>query len=161
MLYNVSISLDGYEKLAHDVYVTLGEKWGLQIFLNISNAETQHQQAIENLLTRYNIENPIKGKNIGEFQNEEFTKLYDDLVEQGSRSEIEALKVGATIEDLDIHDLDMALSQANNQDIKSVYEFLKNGSENHLRPFIRNLKKRDANYQPQYISEKEFNSIIQ
>ena len=149
------------EKLAHDVYVTLGEKWDLQIFFNISNAETKHQQAIETLLTRYNIENPVKEKNIGEFQDEEFTKLYNSLVEQGSRSEIEALKVGATIEDLDINDLDIALSQTNNQDIKSVYEFLKSGSENHLRAFIRNLKNRDTNYQPQYISEKEFNSIIQ
>jgi hypothetical protein len=33
------------EKLAHDVYVTLYEQWGLRVFNNISRSEQQHTEA--------------------------------------------------------------------------------------------------------------------
>ena len=47
------------EKLAHDVYVTLYEKWPKPIFLNISNAEERHLQAIITLLKFYNQEDTL------------------------------------------------------------------------------------------------------
>ena len=41
------------EKLAHDVYVSLAQSSGLQIFNNIANAESQHMRAVEQLASRY------------------------------------------------------------------------------------------------------------
>jgi len=41
------------EKLARDVYTTLNAKWGENVFANISRAESQHMNAVGNLLTRY------------------------------------------------------------------------------------------------------------
>jgi hypothetical protein len=34
------------EKLAHDVYMTLYEKWGQQIFKNIAASEETHTNAV-------------------------------------------------------------------------------------------------------------------
>lgn len=41
------------EKLAHDVYVTLAQSSGLQIFNNIANVESQHMRAVEQHASRY------------------------------------------------------------------------------------------------------------
>lgn len=52
-----------------------------------------------------------------------------------SSSILEAYKVGATIEDLDIFDLKNSLLKSDNQDIKLVYDLLSMGSRNHMRTF--------------------------
>ena len=43
------------EKLARDVYLTLGEAWGLNVFQNISRAEQTHMDAVASLLQRYGV----------------------------------------------------------------------------------------------------------
>jgi len=82
------------------------------------------------------------------------------LVNQGNLSILDAYKVGATIEDLDIFDLKNALLQNDNQDIKLVYDMLTKGSRNHLRSFYKNILNAGGSYTPQYISQTEFDSII-
>jgi hypothetical protein len=47
--------------------------------------------------------------------------------------------VGKEIEEMDIQDLVEKIAQTDNPDIKSVYENLKHGSENHLRAFTKHL----------------------
>ncbi len=70
------------------------------------------------------------------------------------------LVVGATIEDLDIKDLEDALKRTDNKDIKAVYENLIKGSRNHMRAFVRQLKRHGWSYKPQYISQSLFERII-
>ena len=43
------------EKLARDVYITLYNKWGVNIFTNISNSEQAHMEAILMLLNQYSL----------------------------------------------------------------------------------------------------------
>lgn len=43
------------EKLARDVYLTFGEKWGLTLFTNIAKSEQTHTDAVKTLLDRYEI----------------------------------------------------------------------------------------------------------
>ncbi len=87
-------------------------------------------------------------------------KLYNDLVNEGSKSIESALTVGATIEDLDIKDLDDALAHTNKADIQAAYHNLKSGSENHMRAFVRNLDRSGVSYTPQYITQDAYNSIL-
>jgi len=148
------------EKLARDVYLTLYNKWKLQIFKNIAESEQTHTDSVKYLLDRYGIPDLVKSDEIGKFSNPKFEQLYKDLVEKGSKSEVDALMVGATIEDLDIADLEHWLSKTDNEDIKFVYENLMKGSRNHLRAFIRMLNNYGANYSPQYISKEEYEQII-
>ena len=103
------------------------------------------------------------GKSIlpeGKFKNQNLQKLYNELTAKGKVSEIEALKAGATIEDVDIYDLQRLTKETQNQDIANVYKFLECASRNHLRAFSRNLEMRNANYVPQYISKTDYEKII-
>ncbi len=148
------------EKLARDVYLTLAEKWNLNIFTNIAKSEQTHTNAVKALLDRYGIEDPIKDDTIGIFQSEEMQKLYNDLIVQGSKSLMDALKVGATVEDLDIKDLEDFLKITDNEDIKIVYQNLVKGSRNHIRAFTRNIQRNGGTYEPQFISKEEYQKII-
>ena len=148
------------EKLARDVYLTLYNKWKLQIFKNIAESEQTHTDSVKYLLEKYEIEDPVKSDEIGKFSNPKFEQLYKNLVEKGSKSEVDALIVGATIEDLDIADLKYWINKTDNEDIKFVYENLMKGSRNHLRAFVRMLNNYGVNYSPQYISKEEYEQII-
>lgn len=70
------------EKLAHDVYVTLYEKWGMPIFDNISASELRHTDAVLNLLEVRGLSDPSAGLNRGEYSNPDFVTLYKQLVEK-------------------------------------------------------------------------------
>ena len=68
------------EKLAHDVYMTLGNVWGSNVFSNISQAENTHVSAVGTLLDRYDIKDPITSSEVGVFTDPTFTKLYGERV---------------------------------------------------------------------------------
>lgn len=147
------------EKLARDVYIAMNEKWGLRIFNNISNSEQTHMNAILFLLNRYEIESPIFEEK-GKFHNQELQTLYYQLIEKGNLSLNDALTVGATIEDLDIKDLQTDLTITDNQDIKTVFQNLMKGSRNHLRAFVSFLNSNEITYTAQYLTQEEIDTII-
>ena len=149
------------EKLAHDVYVTLGDKWSLPVFQNIPNSEQTHTEAVKLLLDRYDIADPADGKAVGAFANQTLQQLYDQLVAKGNQSLADALTVGATVEDLDIADLQTRLAQTDKTDIQLVYENLMKGSRNHLRAFTQTLTTQTGEtYKPQYLTQATFDAIV-
>ena len=127
------------EKLARDVYLTLGKTYSKKMFVKIPESEQRHMDAVKALLDKYEIADPITDNEIGSFTNADFKKLYDDLVKSGQTSFKDAMLVGKEIEEMDIKDLVERIEQTDNPDIKAVYENLKQGSENHLRAFTRHL----------------------
>ena len=129
------------EKVARDVYLSLNDTWNLRIFKNIAASEQQHMDAIKQLLATYNIPDPAAGKGTGEFTNLDLQQLYDDLIQQGSISKAEALKVGVIIEETDIDDLNEAIATTRHNDLKTVYSKLLQGSLNHLDAFESTLAK--------------------
>lgn len=148
------------EKLAHDVYITLYEKWGVNIFSNIAKSELTHTESVRYLLERYNIEDPVKENTVGVFSNQVFSDLYANLVARGQESLTAALIVGATIEDLDIKDLNELSAEVDNKDILEIYANLTRGSRNHLRSFSKQLAKQGETYSAQYLSQEEVNDIL-
>jgi hypothetical protein len=159
---NSLIKMRQEEKLARDVYLTLYDKYQVRIFLNIANAENVHMSQIKILLDKYNIDDPIQGieDTVGEFADSEFGELYNQLVQEGNQSYEDALKVGATIEDLDIKDLDDEINSTDNDDIKFVYSNLRRGSTHHMKAFVYQLERLGYDYAPQYISDEEYEEII-
>jgi hypothetical protein len=128
------------EKLARDVYLTLYELWGAEIFANISESEQRHMDAIKNLITRYGLVDPVVDDAVGIFNNPDFAVLYDELVLAGEISLEEALKVGVRIEELDIADLELALQEISMRAVQRVFQNLLNGSYNHLGAFQKNIE---------------------
>ncbi|MFZ2964742.1 MAG: DUF2202 domain-containing protein [Rhodoglobus sp.] len=124
------------EKLAYDVYVTLGGLWGSNIFANIAASETTHQELVLPLLEARAIADP-RSSEVGVFTDPELQALYDDLIARGSASLAEAMQVGILIEEKDIADLTAAIAAEDEVDVISVYERLLAGSENHLASFQR------------------------
>ncbi len=150
------------EKLARDVYFTLSKYYSLPAFRKIARSENQHMKIIGLLIKKYDLSDPVSETHnkVGVFKDKKLQELYKQLVERGKKSLIDALKVGATIEDLDIKDLEEALKRTDNEDIKIVYQNLMKGSRNHMRAFVKILRKLGSDYTPQYISKNEFNQIL-
>ncbi len=148
------------EKLARDVYNYLYTKWNIPIFSNIARAEETHMNAVGVLIERYHLDDPIKSDIPGKFMNSEIQRLYDELTKAGSKSLVAALKIGATIEDLDIKDLEDLMEKTDNDDIKIVYQNLDKGSRNHLRAFYSQLRRNGEDYKAQYISENYLQKIV-
>ncbi len=149
------------EKLAHDVYVTLYAQWNLPVFQNISQSEQTHTDAVKTLLDRYGLDDPTVGNTVGVFTNATLQGLYDQLVAQGSGSLADALIVGATIEDLDIVDLQTQIALTDQSDIQLVYENLMKGSRNHLRSFTKQLETQAGqSYLPQYLDQSTYDAIV-
>ncbi len=150
------------EKLARDVYLYLYELYPLRPFLNISKSEQAHMDAIKYLIDTYQLEDPVDENPPGVFQNEELQQLYDELIEKGSKSREEALKVGALIEEVDIIDLQTELEEtAINEDVIRVFTNLCSASENHLRAFVRVLVLYDVDYTPELLDQEEFDRILE
>ena len=148
------------EKLAHDVYVTFYQQYGLAIFNNIANSEAVHMAAVKTLLDRYGIADPAAGNGVGVFENAELQALYNQLIAQGRQSLSAALKVGGAIEEIDILDLKERLATTTQADIRQVYTSLLNGSYNHLRAFTRTLTTQTGEvYQPQYLDAATYQTI--
>jgi len=148
------------EKLAKDVYTTLFAKWGINVFVNISSTEQQHTDAVLTLLNKYGLKDPVGNNAVGIFTNTDLQALYTQLVTQGNSSVLEAYKIGAKIEDLDIYDLKQALLKSDNQDIKYVYDLLSMGSRNHMRSFNGQILGLGSTYSPIFISQAEFDAIV-
>ncbi len=149
------------EKMAHDVYTYFYEKWDHHVFSNISNSESQHMSIVLCLQEKYGLEDIVGDNDQGVFINEHLAELYATLTDAGDVSLTEAFRVGATIEDLDIYDLEIFIeTKINNEDIYIAFQELVKGSRNHMRAFTKNLGKLDAAYTPQYISQEDYDAII-
>lgn len=148
------------EQLAHDVYVALGDEWGLRIFDNIAASETTHIEAVVGLLDAYGVDDPAQGNEPGTFTNPAIQELYDELVADGSASLEAALAVGALIEELDISDLRARSAATDVAEITTVYANLERGSRNHLRAFTSQLESRGVVYEPTQLDQDAFDAIV-
>lgn len=147
------------EKLARDVYLFSYNKYQLSIFNSISQSEQKHMDSVLALLTKYGITDPASAQ-IGVFVNQDLQSLYNSLTAQSDISLVEALKVGATIEDLDINDIDHFIANTTKSDLLGVYDNLTCGSKNHIRSFTNQLSLNGLTYVPQFISVAYYNTIL-
>ena len=148
------------EKLARDTYITLYEAWGLNTFNNISRSEQKHMEAILTQLNRYGLVDPIEDDAVGMFTNPTLATYYNVLVAQGNVSLMDALHVGAYIEELDIYDLWEAIDTTDEATLISTYENLLAGSRNHLRAFVNQITSRGTDYVAQYLTQDQVDAIV-
>jgi hypothetical protein len=148
------------EKLARDVYLTLGDMWDAPIFTNIAGAEQTHMDAVLNLAATRSLEDPVGDNPVGVFNDPELQALYDDLITQGAESYEAALEVGALVEEVDIEDLITYLDGPVSPDVAAVYERLLSGSENHLRAFVGSLEAAGIDRAPSVLDQATYDRIL-
>ena len=95
----------------------------------------------------------------GVFANPELQDIYNNLLKDAGLSLVHALKIGLTIEELDINDFQEAINQTDNTDIKVLYQNLMKGSRNHLRTYYQILTTENGTYQPQFLNSDDCESI--
>lgn len=148
------------EQLAHDVYAVSATLWSPPVFANITASEATHSAAVKALLDRYQLADPLAGLSNGAFKTPAFQSLYNSLLATSRIGLVEALKVGVQIEELDMRDITVQKAAIDNADILMVYDNLLRGSRNHLRAFMKVLTQQGGTYVPQYISQAEFDAIV-
>ena len=128
------VSMAEEEKLAHDVYVAFGDKYGIP-FSRITNAETRHLAEVRIVLKRYAITDPTAGKAAGTFTTASTQQLYNKLLAQGTASLDGAKTAARTVESTDIADLKAAAAGVTAPDVTQVYKNLLAASQRHLVAF--------------------------
>lgn len=175
------------EKLARDVYLTFANMYPEQsVFSNIATkSEQTHTDTMRDKLEQFGLPDPNPTTNdlpssIGLFSGDEwgwyFTQKFYELVAKGSNSELDALYVGALIEELDMHDIadcptvmvdagyndPCGLGYTDESVIQTSYSSLIDGSESHLRAYVGKIEAviGEGNYQAQYLTQEEVDAIL-
>ena len=149
------------EKLAHDVYTYLYDMWGLNTFQNISRSEQAHTEAVLRVMTQYNLADPAFSTP-GVFSDPELQALYEQLIQQGSQSLVDAIRVGAAIEEIDILDLQSRLAQTSNAEVQQVFSHLLSGSTSHLQAFASVYQNQTGEaYQPVYLGQADYQALLE
>lgn len=146
------------EKLARDTYMYLNELYNANQFANILQSEQRHMDAIAGLLDSQGIEYSILPE--GQFSDTTLQKLYNSFAEDGKKGIVEAYKIGATIEDVDIFDLKEKIAESDNESVIAVFDNLKCGSGNHMRSFYSALSHNGVEYTALFISQEELEEIL-
>lgn len=148
------------EKLARDVYRTLGQHWNLPVFANIADSEQNHMDLVLWAMQRYQVQDPVPSNQVGSFNNPLFTQLYQLATTFGQISPIHAMMVGAIIEDLDIDDLAYGLATTDNRDVDTIWQNLQLGSRNHMRAFYGQLANANVIYTGLFLTPAEVAAIV-
>jgi len=178
------------EKLARDVYLTFASWYPQQPnFETIATlSEQSHTDTMLSKLDQYSVPDPNPDTNnlpssIGVFTGAEygwyFTEKFTALTQRGTMSELEALYVGALIEELDMHDIvecpnvivdsdptidvgGCGMNYTDEQALKNAFSSLVSGSESHLRSYVGQIEAviGVGNYQAQYLTQAEVDAIL-
>ena len=149
------------EKLARDVYLTLYEQWDKPVFANIADSEQTHTDAVAEHIEKYGLPDPVIDDSIGAFVNSFLLEKYYELIARGQFSELDALMVGAFIEELDIIDLQEAIDGTDESDLIELYSNLMRGSRNHLRAFVSLIEEvTGEEYSAQLLDQEVLDAIV-
>jgi hypothetical protein len=176
------------EKLAHDVYLALGAEFpDYAVFSNIMKSETKHVESMIDKLEHFGLTDPNIIDSPGEFNadnfGEYFTDNYNALTNLGAAASplLLALKNGALIEELDMHDIiycpevivdavddiideyECGMEYTDEKILIRSYGNLLEGSRNHLRAFVRQIEANfpeEGTYVAQYLNQEEVNEIL-
>lgn len=175
------------EKLARDVYLTFAQMYPEQpVFAEIATkSEQTHTDTMRDKLEQFDLPDPNPAANdlpasIGLYSGTEwgwyFMQKFAELTAKGSNSELDALYVGALIEELDMQDIAVCpkvmidagypepcgLNYTDEAVIQRSYRSLIDGSENHLRAYVGQIEAviGIGNYKAQYLSQEEVDAIL-
>jgi hypothetical protein len=145
------------EKLARDLYLTLGERYPHRTFQNIPKSEQRHMDAVVRLLEARGLATDAAALPRGELAIPALQELHDALKVRGQASRLEALRVGALVEETDIEDLDEALAlEGLPGDVREVFTKLRKASYNHLDGFVSAIEEEAGAYEPQVLDAARF-----
>jgi len=173
------------EKLERDVYQVLGRRFPeIESFAVMAGNKEVGNCAVHELLQKYRVSVPRVNRNVGVFSwgiyGSYFTEKYLVLTSQGTSSPLNALYVGAFIEELNIHDINQCpkaivdisngineasacgMQYTDNPDVLEIYADLLDLSREHLRLLVSDIERiiGTGNYQAQVLQQDEVDAIL-
>lgn len=178
------------EKLARDAYLTMALLYpNASTFSTIGDGSEQtHTDTVRDMLEKYGIPDPNPDANIlpdsigvftGAAYGWYFTEKFGALVARGSAGLLEALYVGAFIEELDMLDIvgcpkvivetdplveagQCGLTYTDEPALQTMYTHLVEGSKDHLRAYVTNIENfiGAGNYVAQVLTQEEVDAIL-
>ncbi len=142
------------EKLARDVYLTLGEYFDTHFFRNIAVAEQKHMDRIKSLFNKYGLIDPVIDNSRGIFTNPIFSEFYN------SKTNSDVTIKEALWQAYLLKRLILAIDLTDNADIQNVYGNLLRGSRNHLRAFVRRLESMGIVYEASILEQSVADAIV-
>ena len=146
------------ERMAGELYRAFGEKQVAPPFQNIPRAEARHQELLVSLANRAGL-GATGPAQAGHYETPAMQTRYDTLLARGRISLIEALKVGALVEEQDIADLRALTATTNDSELKAAATMLEEGSRHHLGAFVRNLRAQGVEYVAQVLTPAELAAL--
>jgi len=147
------------ERLAHDIYSELSDRWELSIFESIAESEKRHFEYLLMIYEKYDL--PVPRNFNGFYNYPELNAMYDLFFEGGAMTLEGSLTLAANFEEYNIADLKIYIHHTQNVDLILVYNSLLEGSKNNLRVIYRNLKIHGFDYKPAILDKSHFNQIME
>ena len=147
------------EKLARDVYLLMNQIWSARIFARIASSEQRHMDTMGKMVDKYGLTDPALPDE-GLFTDDYLQSKYYELIDIGDDSYVDGLYVGATIEEIDMIDIQHAIDVTTHVDVLNAYQNLLEGSKDHLRAYVGALETQGYIYSPQFISQELFDAIM-
>jgi hypothetical protein len=173
------------EKLARDVYRVLGRRFPeIGAFADMEASKDHSKCAVLDLMHKYQVSVPRVNDNVGVFSwgiyGRYFTEKYLVLTSQGSSSPLDALYVGAFMEELNILDINecpkvivdisnginavaaCGRNYTRNPDVLQIYDNLLEESRKHLRRLVHDIELQigSGKYQAQVLQQAELDKIL-
>ena len=112
------------------------------------------------MVDKYGLPDPVLPGE-GLFTDPYLQSKYYELIDIGDDSYVDGLYVGATIEEIDMIDIQHAIDITTHIDVLNAYQNLLEGSKDHLRAYVGSLEKQGYIYSPQFISQELFDAIME
>jgi len=173
------------EKLARDVYRVLGRRFPeLGVFADMEASKEHTRCAVLDLMRKYRVSVPRVNDNVGVFSwgiyGRYFMEKYLVLTSQGTSSPLNALYVGAFMEELNILDIyecpkvvvdinnginevtACGRNYTRNPDVLRIYDSLLDESRKHLRLLVQEIERQigTGKYQAQVLQQAEVDAIL-
>lgn len=148
-------------KLTEDVSTVMYEKWGLQVFDAVVSDSQKQGKSLQSLISSYGLEDPYIAEQ-GNYTNENLEVLYKGLIEQGLRSQEDALLVGALLKELNVSHSWQSEHTTDDARLMRQYKRLYQDAYDHLNEFVYTYQKLSGkSYTNQYLGDSQFQYVRQ
>jgi hypothetical protein len=148
-------------KASRDLNSNFATLWQSTVFEEALEADQVNMDAADLLLARYNLPLPGSASTPGAYEQEPLLDLYGSLTVEGGESMLAALKASATMQELNILDLQTQMAATDKPAMLAVYGHLVEASARQLWSFARAIERFGGSpYEPSYLTALGFEEVL-
>jgi hypothetical protein len=148
-------------KASRDLNSNFSTLWQSTVFEEATAADQVNMDAAALLLARYNLPLPPSAGNPGTFESEPLLDLYARFTVEGGESMQAALQASATLQELNILDLQSQMAATDKDEMLAVYGHLLEASARQLWSLVRAIERFGGSpYEPSYLTALGFEEVL-